>query len=94
MQPPAQGAALAALHGVARGMEWLHARGVLHGDLKAANILLASVSRVTGCSDSYCASSRVSGESLKRGGSVVPSASVAGGQEELVPKVADFGLSR
>ncbi len=57
------------LLGVARGMECLHDSSVLHGDLKAANVLL----------------------------SIVQLSSQANADEELwqlVPKVADFGLSR
>ncbi len=38
-----QAKVLTRLHDVACGMRYLHARNVLHRDLKASNVLLASV---------------------------------------------------
>jgi serine/threonine protein kinase len=35
-----QGILLQVLLGVAQGMQWLHEQGILHGDLKAANVML------------------------------------------------------
>eukprot|EP00775_Hariotina_reticulata_P010179 gene10179-10339_t len=40
---PRLGVILNVLLGVARGMDWLHEQNVLHGDLKAANVLLSLV---------------------------------------------------
>jgi serine/threonine protein kinase len=33
------------LVGVAQGMQWLHEHNVLHGDLKAANVMLSIVTK-------------------------------------------------
>jgi serine/threonine protein kinase len=99
---------LRTLHGVASGMEWLHARNVLHGDLKAGNVMLQYRHRPapqfvdgpvqSGGSLVQSGSSGASAEAvvqeLMEGGPGALAAAVAGGVVALAPKVADFGLSR
>jgi serine/threonine protein kinase len=85
------------LLGVARGMEWLHARNVLHGDLKAANVLLKSPDGGRGAAASFSGSH--SGAASQRlgggpGAAEAARAAVAESVMAMVPKVADFGLSR
>ncbi|WIA09496.1 hypothetical protein OEZ85_008896 [Tetradesmus obliquus] len=80
---PHMGMVLQVLLGVARGMQWLHAHNVLHGDLKAANVMLSIVP------SSSSSSSGQQGDDRKP-----PADGDAAGAQELLPKVADFGLSR
>ncbi|WIA29581.1 hypothetical protein OEZ86_012073 [Tetradesmus obliquus] len=81
---PHMGMVLQVLLGVARGMQWLHEHNVLHGDLKAANVMLSIVP-----SSSSSSSSGQQGDDCKP-----PADGDAAGAHELLPKVADFGLSR
>ncbi|KIY96377.1 Putative serine/threonine-protein kinase/receptor [Monoraphidium neglectum] len=94
---PQMGVMLHMLLGVARGMEWLHARNVLHGDLKAANVLLKSPDGGRGAAASFSGSH--SGAASQRlgggpGAAEAARAAVAESVMAMVPKVADFGLSR
>jgi serine/threonine protein kinase len=87
-----QGMILHVLLGVAQGMEWLHAHGILHGDLKAANCLLTVLPEGQD-------SEHGSESALLQGpdsGPAAGAAAAAGGAAsyKLVPKVTDFGLSR
>jgi serine/threonine protein kinase len=73
-------------------MEWLHAHGILHGDLKAANCLLTVLPEGQD-------SEHGSESALLQGpdsGPAAGAAAAAGGAAsyKLVPKVTDFGLSR
>lgn len=67
---PQIGILLQTLVGVAKGMEWCHNSNVLHGDLKAANVMM-------------CISASSNDANTDDSAMV-----------ELIPKVADFGLSR
>ena len=61
---------LAMIQEVARGMEYLHGRGVLHGDLKAANVL---VTNDTHCVISDFGQSEMRNEAYRISGTPMPS---------------------
>ncbi|KIK81138.1 hypothetical protein PAXRUDRAFT_156824 [Paxillus rubicundulus Ve08.2h10] len=62
---------LGCMHQIAKGMEYLHGRGVLHGDLKAANVLVDETGRclISGFGQSGMESGayRLSGQPTPRG---------------------------
>jgi serine/threonine protein kinase len=67
---------LTTLLGVAKGMQWLNEHNVLHGDLKAANVMLSIV-----------ASSSDKGGNTPEDGSKPQEGEDAAGGHELLPKV-------
>jgi serine/threonine protein kinase len=87
---------LRTLRGVAAGMEWLHAQNVLHGDLKAGNVMLQYRPRSgqSGASPGAVRSGEALVSELMEEGPGALAAAVASGAVDIVPKVADFGLSR
>ncbi|KAF6257949.1 hypothetical protein COO60DRAFT_1626631 [Scenedesmus sp. NREL 46B-D3] len=80
------GMVLSTLSGVAKGMQWLHAHNVLHGDLKAANVMLSIVATGGGSSEAKEGQADDSKQQADDGDD--------GAKHELLAKVADFGLSR
>eukprot|EP00882_Tetradesmus_deserticola_P001883 GHRQ01002019.1.p1 GENE.GHRQ01002019.1~~GHRQ01002019.1.p1 ORF type:complete len:668 (+),score=301.75 GHRQ01002019.1:1063-3066(+) len=81
---PHMGMVLHTLSGVAKGMQWLHEHNVLHGDLKAANVMLSIVAT----------SERGEAGAAPAPDGKPPAGEAADGGHELLAKVADFGLSR
>jgi serine/threonine protein kinase len=101
VQPPnaaavvLQAMALHVLLGIAEGMEWLHAHGILHGDLKAANCLLTVLpeqQQQQQVPAGQAAALQLSNSPSDGGGAAAPSAEAS--SYKVVPKVTDFGLSR
>ncbi|PNH06327.1 hypothetical protein TSOC_007305 [Tetrabaena socialis] len=85
--PPATIARLAL--DVARGLAYLHSRGVAHGDLSSANVLLHLLSSPRRCNDTA--------ESIwppLQAGPITQSPSPAQLLTRLTAKVCDFGLSQ
>jgi serine/threonine protein kinase len=73
--------ALCLAHDVACALLHLHSEGIIHGDVKAANVLLA------------CAPGDVA-EALPRRAALWRAAAALGGPaNQLTAKVADFGLA-
>jgi len=58
------------MHEVSKGMEYLHSKGVLHGDLKASNVLVDNRSHCViadfGLSEMKSEAFRISGTPAKR----------------------------
>jgi serine/threonine protein kinase len=73
---------LTTLLGVAKGMQWLHQHNVLHGDLKAANVMLSIVA-----SSGSGSSSSDEGVNMPEDGSKPQEGDDAAGGHELLPKV-------
>jgi serine/threonine protein kinase len=87
------------LLGVAQGMEWLPAHGILHGDLKAANCLPTVLPEDQACEPDNRNAESALLQAPDSGGcaaGTAAAAAAAGGAAsyKLVPKVTDFGLSR
>ena len=106
---PALRPALRALRGAAEGMRWLHARGVLHGDLKAGNCMLkfalpadtlaaaaaaAGGDDVAGDAAAADAAAAAAVDALMAAGPGRLADAVGAGAVTLTAKVSDFGLSR
>jgi serine/threonine protein kinase len=72
---------LTTLLGVAKGMQWLHEHSVLHGDLKAANVMLSIVPSSSNSSSSGKIGDVPDDASKQQGGEE------AAGGHELLPKV-------
>jgi serine/threonine protein kinase len=84
-----QAMVLHVLLGVAQGMEWLHAHGILHGDLKAANCLLTVLPE-----QQQQQQQEPAGPAAELSDSQSAAAAAGAATYKLVPKVTDFGLSR
>jgi serine/threonine protein kinase len=70
---------------VARGLQHLHKKHIIHGDLTPSNVLLRRDAR---------AATAPGGAACGSGGSILDAAAaLVAGQQLLVAKLADFGLS-
>jgi serine/threonine protein kinase len=78
-----QGMILHTLLGVAQGMQWLHEHNVLHGDLKAANVMLSIVASSSSSSVGEGNSGAQADGSKQQGED-----DDAAGGHELLPKVS------
>ncbi|KZT21885.1 hypothetical protein NEOLEDRAFT_1072805 [Neolentinus lepideus HHB14362 ss-1] len=88
---------LKAMHEVARGMEYLHGKGVLHGDLKAANVLVFDDGRCVisdfGQSEMKSEVARVSGTPPPHGTLRWQSPELMAGENELTPEMDVYSFA-